>query len=197
MLWQPTEVPALGLSVFALVTFVGGHVAFSLGAPIALVETLFPRPVPEPWVGRATPVVLGVVTFVVAGIVQGLLPTNWAATTGLIMFGVAALVVCTRLARSPDWSGAHILALASGLVLGSGTAGFSSHRLATYLRWHAGSPHRVHDPYRRSRVDGYRSPHECGERTGTLKMNRRCAAVRRRSPASGVCRPHDLANFPT
>lgn len=50
--WQAaTLIPGLGVSLHMALAFVGGHVAYTFGAPIALVEALDPARRTEPWVG--------------------------------------------------------------------------------------------------------------------------------------------------
>ncbi|MGW5363172.1 hypothetical protein [Actinopolymorpha pittospori] len=49
---RPTFVPALGVSAYHLMTFVVGHVVWSIGAPIAVVESLVPARRSTPWLGR-------------------------------------------------------------------------------------------------------------------------------------------------
>ena len=44
-----TYVPALGLSVSDLLSFVVGHAVWSIGVPIAMVETLVPARRTTPW----------------------------------------------------------------------------------------------------------------------------------------------------
>ncbi|MFI6299716.1 hypothetical protein ACIBEJ_49535 [Nonomuraea sp. NPDC050790] len=49
---QPTLIPELDLSISYLVTFVGGHMLWSFGAPIAIVQAGAPRSAHRPWLGR-------------------------------------------------------------------------------------------------------------------------------------------------
>jgi hypothetical protein len=59
------HVPVLGISASSLLTFVAGHVIWSIGIPILLVETLAPGPTrgrcQEPWLGRTGLAVTAVV----------------------------------------------------------------------------------------------------------------------------------------
>lgn len=48
---RPTYIPALGIGAYTAVGFVTGHVIWSIGAPIAVVETLVPRRSTTPWLG--------------------------------------------------------------------------------------------------------------------------------------------------
>lgn len=48
----PTHIPELGLSAKYLLGFVAGHVIWSFGAPIAVVEACAPRHAGRPWLGR-------------------------------------------------------------------------------------------------------------------------------------------------
>ena len=45
-------VEPLGISLYNVVNFVGGHVIYSISAPIAIAEALRPRSAREPWLGR-------------------------------------------------------------------------------------------------------------------------------------------------
>lgn len=55
-----TFVPALGFSVSDLLVFVVGHAVWSIGIPIAFVETLVPERRTTPWLGRVGLTVAGV-----------------------------------------------------------------------------------------------------------------------------------------
>lgn len=55
---EPTFIPAIGVSAFMVLQFLGGHVLGSIAAPIALTEALFPARRTRPWLG---PVGLAVV----------------------------------------------------------------------------------------------------------------------------------------
>ena len=58
--WQTaTLIPGLGVSAHMVLAFVGGHVAYSFAAPIALVEALAPERRTEPWLGVGGLVVAG------------------------------------------------------------------------------------------------------------------------------------------
>lgn len=59
MLW-PTYIPSLGLGVFPAMTFLLGHMVCSIGAPIAVVESLAPARRTRPWLGRVALVVVAV-----------------------------------------------------------------------------------------------------------------------------------------
>ena len=61
--WQalPTLVPGVDVDASQLVTFVGGHVVWSFGAPIAVVEAASPRLADRPWLGWPAPVLVGLV----------------------------------------------------------------------------------------------------------------------------------------
>jgi hypothetical protein len=51
-LFAPTFVPALGVSAGAGLTFVTGHLVWSVAVPIAIVEALVPGQRTSPWLGR-------------------------------------------------------------------------------------------------------------------------------------------------
>ncbi len=48
---RPTLIEPLGISAYMTLLFIGGHVIYSIGAPIALVEALRPARRHEPWLG--------------------------------------------------------------------------------------------------------------------------------------------------
>ena len=54
-----TYVPALGISVSDLLSFVVGHAGWSIGVPIAMVEALVPTRRRTPWLGRAGQAITG------------------------------------------------------------------------------------------------------------------------------------------
>ena len=54
-----TWVPALGISVSDLLSFVVGHAGWSIGVPIAMVEAPVPARRTTPWLGRAGVAVTG------------------------------------------------------------------------------------------------------------------------------------------
>ena len=59
MVGAATYVPALGISVSDLLSFVVGHAGWSIGIPIAMVEALVPTRRTTPWLGRAGLAVTG------------------------------------------------------------------------------------------------------------------------------------------
>jgi hypothetical protein len=62
----PTRIPIADIDLSQLVVFVGGHVIWSFGAPIAVIESCAPRTADRPWLGRAATVVFGVLYFAVS-----------------------------------------------------------------------------------------------------------------------------------
>lgn len=48
---QATLIPALGISAFSALNFVVGHVIYSFGAPVAIVEAWRPHRAHQPWLG--------------------------------------------------------------------------------------------------------------------------------------------------
>jgi hypothetical protein len=62
--YRATLIAPLGVSAFNLVNFVGGHIVFSICAPIALVEGARPARAEVPWLGRTA---LGVVAALYVG----------------------------------------------------------------------------------------------------------------------------------
>jgi hypothetical protein len=92
----PTYVAPVGLSLYLLVLFVGGHVILSIGSPIALVETLTPRRRREPWLGRVAIVVVTLLYVTASALVLADAHTTGEATaTGgqLVASAVAALAL--------------------------------------------------------------------------------------------------------
>lgn len=57
---MPTFVPVLGVSGYHLMTFVVGHVVWSIGAPVAMVESLVPARRSTPWLGKVGLTLVGV-----------------------------------------------------------------------------------------------------------------------------------------
>lgn len=49
---NPTYIPALGISGYFTLNFILGHVFWSIGAPIVVVEALVPERKSEPWLGK-------------------------------------------------------------------------------------------------------------------------------------------------
>lgn len=99
---DPTLVPALGVSVHTAIVFIAGHVIWSFGAPIAVIESLVPRRARTPWLGGVGLTVTGVLYVLAALLIladhqdtQQFLatPAQLAGTTVLVV----ALVVCAFL----------------------------------------------------------------------------------------------------
>lgn len=65
----PTLVPVLGISVDDLLGFVGGHVIWSFGAPIAVIESCVPQIADRPWLGRAGLIVMLLLYLVAAALI--------------------------------------------------------------------------------------------------------------------------------
>jgi hypothetical protein len=97
-LFDPTFVPALGLSLDPALTFTTGHLIWSIAVPIAIVEALVPDRRTSPWLGRfglgVTVVAFGLAAWVVLRWhldTEGFVPTGWQLTGAALV--VAALVV--------------------------------------------------------------------------------------------------------
>ena len=88
----PTYVEPIGLSIFLAVTFVGGHVVNSIGAPIAVVEGLAGGHGQDPWLTRWT-----------------------IALTAVLYVGASALVLGDHLVNESDHASAGQL-VGSGVV---------------------------------------------------------------------------------
>ena len=67
----PTAIEPLGISVYTALTFVGGHVVLSFGAPIAIVEGLAGSAGRRPWLGRVGLAVTTLFYLAAAGLVLG------------------------------------------------------------------------------------------------------------------------------
>ncbi|WP_375022124.1 hypothetical protein [Actinomadura sp. GTD37] len=105
----PTHIPALGVSAHYLLSFVAGHVIWSFGAPIAVIEACAPRYAGRPWLGRA-----GIATMVVLyGLGAAIIfhehtrdfmasPAQLGTTAAIaVLLGIAAFVLPRRSARVP------------------------------------------------------------------------------------------------
>jgi hypothetical protein len=67
----PTLLPALGISGYDALSFVGGHMIFSFGAPIALAEAWTPRRARIPWLGGIGSVIAVLAYLLAAGLILG------------------------------------------------------------------------------------------------------------------------------
>jgi hypothetical protein len=126
---QPTFIPAVGVSAFMVVEFLGGHVFGSICAPIALAEALFPERSTRPWLGPAGLAVMAVLWLLAAVFVlQDTLahetftasPAQVVSTTIIIVVLVAVAFRQPRTARqpaSPDPVPAPLVVGAVSLVL--------------------------------------------------------------------------------
>lgn len=105
----PTHIPELGLSAKYLLGFVAGHVIWSFGAPIAVIEACAPRYAKRPWLGRA-----GIATMVVLyGLGAAIIfrehtrdfmasPAQLGATAAFaVLLGIAAFALPRRSAPVP------------------------------------------------------------------------------------------------
>ncbi len=70
-LYNPTNVGALGLSVYAAQSFVVGHLVYSFSAPIALMEAIRPTAARDAWLGWKGLSIVAVLWLAVAGLVLG------------------------------------------------------------------------------------------------------------------------------
>ena len=91
----PTYLPALGLSIYPALTFVGGHMILSIGSPIAIVESLTPGRRHAPWLSR--PMI-------------GLVALLWLAASALVLGD--ALSTETDHATAGELTGALLAAAA-------------------------------------------------------------------------------------
>jgi hypothetical protein len=90
-----------GVSVIAVTSWVAGHVVMSIGAPLAIVETLLPRGRDRSWLGPIGLAVVGLLGLSVAVLIH--LEERSAADGSLPRYGVSlvAAVVLAGLAFSP------------------------------------------------------------------------------------------------
>lgn len=90
--FRATLVAPLGISAFNAVNFVGGHVVFSICAPIALVEAARPREATSSWLGAAGLAVTAVAYFAASAFVL-----QFHLTTETSHASIAQLAVCILL----------------------------------------------------------------------------------------------------
>ena len=129
-----TRVPRADVDAAQLLTFVGGHVIWSFGAPIAVVEAFVPRPADRPWLGRpglavvAAIYVAGAAFFTNELVIKEGFHAGPARLAGVVVIAaalaVAAFTVPRRTAEptgtAPAWplTGAVVLVLAAVFALG-------------------------------------------------------------------------------
>lgn len=90
--FRATLVAPLGISAFNAVNFVGGHVVFSICAPIALVEAARPREATSSWLGAA-----GLAVTAVAYLAASAFVLQFHLTTETSHASIAQLAVCILL----------------------------------------------------------------------------------------------------
>ncbi|WP_380166197.1 hypothetical protein [Jannaschia sp. R86511] len=97
--WQPTYVPAAGLSAYAAVAFVLGHTVGSFGAPLAIVSVVS-RDGGRSWLGRWSAVTLGVLYLVAAALVLGdhVSSEGWQLSTAQLMVSLLVVVALVGIA---------------------------------------------------------------------------------------------------
>lgn len=104
---EPTYVAAIGLSLYLVLLFVGGHVVLSIGSPIAIVETLSPRRRREPWLGPATTVAVALLYVGASGLVlQDAYATDnatatWAQLACSALAAIGLVVAAFRVGGRP------------------------------------------------------------------------------------------------
>jgi hypothetical protein len=128
-LTEPTRIDALGISAYTTLTFVGGHVVMSFGAPIALVEALAGGARGRPWLGRVGLVVTAFFYVAACALVLGdhLANEDEHASATQVGLAAAAALLCVALAlavgapRRPGAGSAPApwLAAAGGLLAGT------------------------------------------------------------------------------
>jgi hypothetical protein len=108
--YRATLVAPLGISAFNLLNFVGGHVVFSICAPIALVEGARPARAEAPWLGRTA---LGVIAALYLGASALVLDMSLATedshasipqVVGSLVVVAGLVLAAVRLGRRPRTS---------------------------------------------------------------------------------------------
>jgi hypothetical protein len=101
----PTYVAPIGMSVFLVVTFVGGHVITSIGAPIAVVEGLAGRRGQQPWLTRWTIPLVAALYVAASALVLGdhLANESDHASAGQVAGSATAALLLVLLAVAPVW----------------------------------------------------------------------------------------------
>jgi len=102
----PAHVPVLGISAYHAVTFIAGHVIWSISVPIALVESLSKHPT-EPWLGRRGIAVTAVV-FVLGDLLifAGHQDANGFMARPHQLIGVAVLIAVLTTVACRRWAAA-------------------------------------------------------------------------------------------
>ncbi|MBA2955800.1 hypothetical protein GON03_15805 [Nocardioides sp. MAH-18] len=104
---EPTYLAPIGLSAYLALTFVGGHVILSVGAPIALVETLTPRHRREPWLGPVALWVLALLYAAASALVlvdahdTGEATATWGQLLASALAAVGLVVAAFRVGSRP------------------------------------------------------------------------------------------------
>lgn len=86
-LFAPTFVPALGLSLNPALSFTTGHMIWSIGAPIAVVEALVPTRSTTPWLGK-----LGLSAVVAGFVLAAWFVIEWHLQTEAFLPSAAQLI---------------------------------------------------------------------------------------------------------
>ena len=102
--YQATLIPALGVSAFNAINFVGGHVIFSICAPIALVEAARPRAAAQSWLARPALAIAAVAYLAASALVLQLHLTTEDSHASLTQV-VVSVVLIGGLVGSAFWLG--------------------------------------------------------------------------------------------
>lgn len=102
---SPTYIEPIGMSVFLVVTFVGGHVINSIGAPIAVAEGLAGRRGQQPWLTKWTIPVVALLYVAASALVLGdhLVTESDHASAGQVAGSAVAALLLVLLALAPVW----------------------------------------------------------------------------------------------
>ena len=103
----PTYVAPIGLSLYLVLLFVGGHVILSIGAPVALVESLSPRRRVRPWLGRVALAVVVLLYAAASALVAkdaydtGEATATWAQLAAALAAAVGLVLAAFAIGRRP------------------------------------------------------------------------------------------------
>ncbi len=134
--FRATLIAPLGISVFNLLSFVGGHALFSIGAPVALVEAARPQDAGRPWLSRGGLAVTAALYLAASGLVLSdhLSTETSHASSGQIIASVGAvlLLIAAALRRRrprgpvPERSAPAVLVVFAAALVLAAVNGFAA-----------------------------------------------------------------------